>query len=148
MTMGGTGRGKASRELDAFMTSLKMKQIPLNKENVQRCAVFTCFIVGCAVMASVYHRLWLLGGIFAAWWSADAVHSDTRIGQLVRRLGVLTTQFIRDRQEQWNYVVIYYETGRLAYASRKRWEKFDKQFHIDERFTAFKKVGHEAGEPT
>jgi hypothetical protein len=130
---------KASSELDAFMTSLKMQKIPLNKENVQRCATFACFVMGCAVMASVYHRLWLLGGILAAWWSGDAVHSDNRVGQLVRRVGVYMTQFIRDRQEQWNYVVIYYETGRLAYASRKKWEKFDKRFSIDERFTAFKK---------
>ena len=131
---------RASSELDAFMTSLKMEKISLSKVNVQRCAVFASFVVGCAIMASVYHRLWLLGGIIAAWWSADAVHRDNRVGQLVRRVGVQLTQFIRDRQEQWNYVVIYYETGRLAYASRKRWEKIDKKYNIDERFTAFKKL--------
>jgi len=131
---------KAANELDDFMDSLKMKQLELSKENIQKCAIFSFFLIGCAVISSVYHRLWLLGGIIGAWWSSDAVQRDSRGGSMTRRVGVQLAQFIRDLQERWNYMVIYYETGRLAYASRKRWEKFDKRFNIDERFAAFKKL--------
>lgn len=133
-------RAKAESELDDFMNSLKMKQIALNPQNVERCSMFVFFVLGGIIGTSIFHRFWLLGGLVGSWWASDAVNRDTKYGLIARRAGVRVAQFIRDLQERWNYVVVYYETGRLAYASQKRWEKIDKRFKIDERFKEFKKL--------
>jgi hypothetical protein len=131
---------QAQTEMDDFMKSLKMQQMSLSPQNVERCAMLVFFGLGSIIGSSIFHRFWLLGGLVGSWWASDAVNRDTKYGLLARRVGVQIAQLIRDLQERWNYLVIYYETGRLAYASQKRWEKIDKRFKIDERFQEFKKL--------
>lgn len=140
---GAYGSKKASEEVGDFVSSLKMKQLALNPTNVERCALFAFAIIGTLVAFSVFDRLWLVGGIFSSYWASTTVHQDTRSGAMVRKVGVQIAQVVRDLQEKWNYFVIYYETGKLAIATQKRWEIIDKRYGLDEKFTEFKKLAME-----
>lgn len=97
-------------------------QIALNSRTVELSAIVSFFFIGTLIGASLLDRLWLLGGISMAYWASGAVNRDTRGGLLARRVGVQVVQFIRDWQEKYNQLVIFYQTGQLAYTTSKIWE--------------------------
>lgn len=64
---------------------------------------------------------------------------DTRGGAYARAIGARAVQLIRDLQEKYNQVYVFYKTGKLAYVSSKTWEKYDKQYAITQKLNLLKK---------
>ena len=69
------------------------------------------FVLGVLVGASLLDRLWLLGGISAAWWASGAVGRNSRGGAFARRVGAEVGAKLRDLQEKYRQAVIFYRTG-------------------------------------
>lgn len=97
----GSAGGKSKTTISNFVDSLQANTMAMNARTVELCSVAAFFIVGTVVGASLLDRLWLLGGLFAAWWASGAVHRDTRGGAVARRAGVTVAQLIRDVQERY-----------------------------------------------
>ena len=112
----------------------------MNARTVELCAIIGFFGIGVIVGASLLDRLWLLGGIGAAWWASGAVHRDTRGGSLARRVGVQLAQLIRDIQEKLNQAIIFYRTGKLGYVSWKWWDQYDTKFGVTRKIDEFKRL--------
>jgi len=132
--------GKKRTGVTDFVDSLQANTLAMNARSVELCSIFAFFTIGTIVGASLLDRLWLLGGIFAAWWASGAVHRDTRGGLLARKVGVQLAQFVRDVQEKYNQFIIFYRTGKLAYISSKTWEQYDSKYSISNRMNEFKKL--------
>lgn len=113
-------------------------QIALNSRTVELSAIVSFFFIGTLIGASLLDRLWLLGGISMAYWASGAVNRDTRGGLLARRVGVQVVQFIRDWQEKYNQLVIFYQTGQLAYTTSKIWEVYDDRYGIQKKMDKLK----------
>jgi len=97
----GSAGGKSKTTISNFVDSLQANTMAMNARTVELCSVAAFFIAGTVVGASLLDRLWLLGGLFAAWWASGAVHRDTRGGAVARRAGVTVAQLIRDVQERY-----------------------------------------------
>ncbi|KAJ1409263.1 hypothetical protein B484DRAFT_423373 [Ochromonadaceae sp. CCMP2298] len=127
------------------MDALSRGQLQMTPRTVELCAMFSFFLIGIIIGASLLDRLWLLGGITGAWWASGAVTRNTRGGALARRVGAQVAQYIRDLQEKYNQAIIFYQTGKMAYVSSKTWEKYDAQFQITQRASGFNSNLEEAG---
>lgn len=123
-----------------FIDSLAASTLAMNARTVELCAIVGFFGIGVLVGASLLDRLWLLGGIGAAWWASGAVHRDTRGGSLARRVGVQLAQLIRDIQEKLNQAIIFYRTGKLGYVSWKWWDQYDTKFGVTRKVDEFKRL--------
>ena len=123
-----------------FIDSLAASTLAMNARTVELCAIIGFFGIGVIVGASLLDRLWLLGGIGAAWWASGAVHRDTRGGSLARRVGVQLAQLIRDIQEKLNQAIIFYRTGKLGYVSWKWWDQYDTKFGVTRKIDEFKRL--------
>ena len=67
--------------------------------NIEICSIFGFFFIGIIIGWSLLDRLWLIGGITGAIWSANVVNGSSRNGILARRIGANIALFIRDLQE-------------------------------------------------
>lgn len=123
-----------------FIDSLAASTLAMNARTVELCAVIGFFWIGVLVGTSLLDRLWLLGGIGAAWWASGAVHRDTRGGNLARRVGVQLAQLIRDVQEKLNQALIFYRTGKLGYVSWRWWDQYDTKFGVTRKVDEFKRL--------
>ena len=123
-----------------FIDSLAASTLAMNARTVELCAIVGFFWIGVLVGASLLDRLWLLGGIGAAWWASGAVHRDTRGGNLARRVGVQLAQLIRDIQEKLNQAIIFYRTGKLGYVSWRWWDQYDTKFGVTRKVDEFKRL--------
>ena len=56
------------------------------------------------------------------------IHIDTRGGQLCRKVGVTLAQLIRELQEKYRQVRVFYRTGRLAFEAQRVWDSYDKVY--------------------
>lgn len=122
-----------------FVKSLPTNMLEFNVKTVEKCSVFSFFLIGTILGASLFDRLWLLGGIVMGWWAAGAVRRDTLGGTVTRRVGVQLAQLIRDIQEKYLQFVIFYRTGKLAYVTSKIWQQYDTQFHVSTTIDALKR---------
>jgi len=123
-----------------FIDSLAASTLAMNARTVELCAIIGFFWIGVLVGTSLLDRLWLLGGIGAAWWASGAVHRDTRGGSLARRVGVQLAQLIRDIQEKLNQAIIFYRTGKLGYVSWRWWDQYDTKFGVTRKVDEFKRL--------
>lgn len=130
----GTTNSGGARVADGFTTAT----FTISPRNVERCGVGGFFVLGSIVGASLLDRLWLIGGLAAGYWAATNARSPSRYGVWVRRLGARMALFIKDIVEMYNQFVVYYKTGKLAYASSQRWDKYDKQWGITEKLDSWK----------
>jgi hypothetical protein len=130
---------KPYNTVDKFFDSLTATQISLNARTVELCAIASMFIVGCIIGWSLLDRLWLLGGLSMSYWSSGAVHRDSRGGMICRRIGVSVAHIIRDLQEKYNQMIIFYRTGRLAYESHRIWDQFDREWGVQRRVDDWKR---------
>lgn len=129
-----------STAVTTFIDSLAASTLAMNARTVELCAIIGFFGIGVIVGTSLLDRLWLLGGIGAAWWASGAVHRDTRGGSLARRVGVQLAQLIRDIQEKINQAIIFYRTGKLGYVSWKWWDQYDTKFGVTRKVDEFKRL--------
>ena len=123
-----------------LMNSIAANAIELNSKTVEICSIISFFFIGSFIAASMFDKLWLGGGIIAAWWASETVNENSSAGQLTRRVGVQLAQLAIDVQEKYNQAMIFYKTGKLAYVSSKMWEKYDKRLQVTERVDMFKRL--------
>lgn len=138
-TQQSTSRG-TSALVGNFVDSLTASTISMNPRTVEIASIFSFFFIGAILGASLFDRLWLVGGILSSWWASGAVYKDTRGGLLARKVGVQLLQFVKDIQEKYNQAIIFYRTGRLAYVSSRIWEKYDKEYKIETKINEIKKL--------
>jgi hypothetical protein len=120
------------------MEEITPVSLEMTARTVEICSVIAFAGIGSVIGSSLLDRLWLLGGIMAAWWSSGAVHRDTRGGALARWAGVLLAQSVREVQEKVYQFRIFYKTGKLAYMSSKVWEQYDNKYSIMKRLNLTK----------
>lgn len=131
---------KPKSNVEKFVDSvLSADLLEMNPRTVEICAMIGCFTLGSIISASLLDRLWLLGGIFSAYWASGAVYKDTKGGEIARRIGVQLAALIRDIQEKYNGAIIFYQTGKLAMETSKWWEQYDTRFQITKRMDVIKK---------
>lgn len=123
-----------------LIDSLSFNTLELNAKTIEICATLSFFVVGVILGASLFDRLWLIGGIVMAYWANGAVYKDTRMGAVTRKIGVQFAQIIKDLQEKYNQTIIFYRTGKLGYHTMGIWEKYDNKLAISKRMEALKKI--------
>lgn len=75
-----------------------------------------------------------------AYWAAGAVHRDTRGGMIARKVGVQLARIVRDLQEKYTQLVVFYRTGKLAYVSLGAWESIDSKFAVTSKVNELKRL--------
>jgi hypothetical protein len=128
---GGSRRGSSS--IDAIVDTISINYLSLNARTVEIVAIVSFFFIGVVIGASLLDRLWLLGGVGFAYWASGAVHRESMGGLIARRVGVQVTQFIRDVQEKYMQMMLFYRTGQMAYVSQVEWQKYDQRFRLSQR---------------
>ena len=131
-----SGIGVVNNLIDSF----SFNTLELNAKTIEICATLSFFAIGVILGASLFDRLWLIGGIVMAYWANGAVYKDTRMGAITRKIGVQFAQIIKDLQEKYNQTIIFYRTGKLGYHTMGIWEKYDNKFAISKRMEALKKI--------
>eukprot|EP01041_Mallomonas_annulata_P003278 gene3278-6490_t len=134
---------KNKTPVEHLLNSLTANTFAINPKNVEVCSIISFFFIGIIVGASLLDRLWLLGGIVASLWASGAVNRDTRGGAIARRVGVESAQVIRELQEKYNQLIVFYRTGQLAYLSSKTWDQYDQYFGLTKNIDMWKKIAIE-----
>jgi len=119
---------------------LAANTITINPQVVEWCSTAGFFFIGALIGASMLDRLWLLGGIAMAYWASGAVHRDTRGGMIARKVGVQMARVIRDLQERYTQMMVFYRTGKLAYVSLGAWETIDSKFAVTTKMNGLKRL--------
>ena len=131
---------KGSKTPQSFADKLAANTFELSARNVEICAIVSCFFIGLTLGASLLDRLWLVGGVFGAYYGSVTVKNDTKMGSMMRKLGAELAGIIREYQEMFSQFMIFYRTGKLAYYSSKWWEKYDNRFGITTRANRLKRL--------
>lgn len=140
----GNGATAPATALTNFVDAIRtFPMVSLSMKNIERCSVTVSFFLGCLIGASLLDRLWLIGGIATAFYASHAIYEEHKIGYFLRKLGVMILQVIRDWQEKYNQMVIFYRTGRLAFYTSKTWEKYDNRFSITQKMNTWKQIAME-----
>ena len=134
---------KGSKTPQSFADKLASNTFELSARNVELCAIISCFFIGLTLGASLLDRLWLIGGVFGAYYGSITVKTDTKMGSMMRKLGAESAGIIREYQEMFSQFMIFYRTGKLAYVSSKWWEKYDNRFGITTKTNLLKRLAIE-----
>jgi hypothetical protein len=133
-----TASTKVKGSMESFLDAIATPTIEINSKTIEIVSIITCFTFGALIGASLLDRLWLLGGLFGAYWASQTVSQDTKSGRFLRRLSTQLSFHIKELQEKYNQIIIFYRTGRLAYYSSKIWEQYDMKYQITEKFLQMK----------
>jgi hypothetical protein len=112
----------------------------LDARTAELCAMVAFFFIGNVLGASLFDRLGMVSGVFAAYWSSGAINHDTRAGSLVRNVGNKLARVLLYLKIKWNELVVFYKTGKLAFLGKAQYEKLDNRFAIEKRIAEFKRL--------
>jgi hypothetical protein len=134
-----TGNRRASTATSNFVDSLQTKTFALTPVLIERFGIVSFTVLGILVGASLFDRLWLLGGLVGAYWASGVANKPNRGGSLVRKTGAQVALYIQELVEMYNQFIVFYRTGKLAYVTSKTWDKYDKQYSLTEKFNRYKR---------
>eukprot|EP01040_Poterioochromonas_malhamensis_P012686 gene12686-13894_t len=135
--------GQLSAKTNNFVgaiSALTSPSLSFDAKTIETCGIVVFFGLGSVLGASLFDRLWLIGGIITAYWSTTVINQNSNQGIFVRRLAVKFAQLINDIMEKYNQFVIFYRTGQLAYVSSKVWKEYDDRFDFTNKINYYKKL--------